>query len=78
MKRTLFELSISFFEIKNEMSSNMRDPIDLPTGLFLFVGGKREEMIWDDSPDFQFDIKMISKFFLSYLSHFSYPHDICE
>ena len=62
MKLTLFV--ISFFW-NQKMFPNMWDPIDVPTGLF-FIGGKREEMIWDDSPDFQFDIKMILKFFLTF------------
>ena len=39
---------------------------DRCTDRSFFIGGKREEMIWDDSPDFQFDIKMILKFFLTF------------
>lgn len=58
IKQTLFALSISFS--KSEMKYlKICDPIDQPTGLFRC--GKK-----DESPDFQFDIKMISKFFLTF------------
>lgn len=58
MKQTLFALSISFSKSKMKYLK-ICDPIDLPTGLF--GCGKKNE-----SPDFQFDIEMISKFFLTF------------
>ena len=59
MKQTLFALSISFSKSKMKYLK-ICDPIDLPTGPFFGCGKKNE------SPDFQFDIEMISKFFLTF------------
>ena len=59
MKQTLFALSISFFKIKNEIFEDMRS--DRSTDRSFFGCGKKNE-----SPDFQFDIEMISKFFLTF------------